>query len=66
MVEQLPRMYADVCEQKPEDYSNYQVHDIKFGWERLYFSQQDDYEILRKLGRGKYSEVYEGVNIVTS
>ena len=31
MVEQLPRMYADVCEQKPEDYSNYQVHDIKFG-----------------------------------
>ena len=29
-------------------------------------SQQDDYEILRKLGRGKYSEVYEGVNILTS
>ena len=28
--------------------------------------QQDNYEILRKIGRGKYSEVFEGVNIVNS
>jgi len=24
--------------------------------------EQDDYELIRKLGRGKYSEVFEGVN----
>lgn len=24
---------------------------------------QDDYEVVRKVGRGKYSEVFEGVNI---
>lgn len=23
---------------------------------------QDDYEVVRKVGRGKYSEVFEGVN----
>lgn len=25
---------------------------------------QDNYEIVRKVGRGKYSEVFEGINIV--
>lgn len=27
------------------------------------FSQQDDYQLVRKLGRGKYSEVFEAYNI---
>lgn len=27
---------------------------------------QDDYEVVRKVGRGKYSEVFEGINIVTN
>ena len=26
--------------------------------------QQDDYEVVRKVGRGKYSEVFEGINVV--
>ena len=26
-----------------------------------YGSEQDDYEVVRKVGRGKYSEVFEGV-----
>lgn len=26
-------------------------------------SEQDDYEVIRKVGRGKYSEVFEGLNI---
>ena len=27
---------------------------------------QDDYEVVRKVGRGKYSEVFEGVNTVNN
>jgi len=25
---------------------------------------QEDYEVIRKVGRGKYSEVFEGINVV--
>ena len=28
--------------------------------------EQDDYEVVRKVGRGKYSEVFEGVNIANT
>lgn len=28
--------------------------------------EQDDYQLVRKLGRGKYSEVFEAINIVTN
>lgn len=27
---------------------------------------QDDYEVVRKVGRGKYSEVFEGINVKTN
>jgi serine/threonine protein kinase len=29
----------------------------------LIISEQDDYEVVRKVGRGKYSEVFEGINV---
>lgn len=29
-------------------------------------SQQDDYQAVRKLGRGKYSEVFEAINITNN
>lgn len=32
----------------------------------LLFSNQDDYEVVRKVGRGKYSEVFEGINVNTN
>ena len=36
-------------------------------WSRSFHSSnQDDYQIVRKLGRGKYSEVFEGINITNN
>lgn len=32
----------------------------------LLCSQQDDYQLVRKLGRGKYSEVFEAINITNN
>jgi hypothetical protein len=29
------------------------------------YSEQEDYEVVRKIGRGKYSEVFEGLNVMT-
>lgn len=30
------------------------------------FSNQDNYQLVRKLGRGKYSEVFEAINMTNS
>ncbi|MCL4126328.1 UNVERIFIED_CONTAM: hypothetical protein GTU68_049520 [Idotea baltica] len=50
------RVYADVNSHRPHEYWDYESHVIEWG-------QQDDYQLVRKLGRGKYSEVFEAVNI---
>lgn len=54
----LPRYYADVNDHKPVEYWDYENFSPVWG-------SQDKYEIVRKIGRGKYSEVFEGV-ITTS
>lgn len=36
---------------------------IIFNFLAILFSEQDDYEVVRKVGRGKYSEVFEGINV---
>lgn len=55
-VKPLPKHpYAEVNQLKPASYSFYETLDIPWG-------SQDPYLLLRKLGRGKYSEVFEGVN----
>uniref|UniRef100_F1L437 Casein kinase II subunit alpha n=1 Tax=Ascaris suum TaxID=6253 RepID=F1L437_ASCSU len=48
------RVYAEVNQQKPREYWDYECHMIEWG-------NIDDYQLIRKLGRGKYSEVFEGV-----
>lgn len=52
-------MYADVNTHKSRDYWDYEAHQIDWG-------NQDSYQIVRKLGRGKYSEVFEGINVTNN
>ncbi|KAH9573645.1 hypothetical protein CY35_01G011300 [Sphagnum magellanicum] len=53
------RVYSDVNVQRPKDYWDYDSLTVQWG-------DQDDYEVVRKVGRGKYSEVFEGVNCVNN
>mmetsp|Transcript_7737 Transcript_7737/g.14402 ORF Transcript_7737/g.14402 Transcript_7737/m.14402 type:complete len:350 (+) Transcript_7737:332-1381(+) len=50
------RVYADVNKHKPRSYWDYENFSIPW-------RPQDDYEVYRRIGRGKYSEVFEGTNI---
>jgi casein kinase II subunit alpha len=51
------RVYANVNAERPPSYSDYENSTIQW-------RAQDDYEVVRKIGRGKYSEVFEGVHSV--
>jgi len=51
------RVYADVNVQRDASYWQYENLVITWG-------DQEDYEVVRKIGRGKYSEVFQGVNVV--
>eukprot|EP00455_Lapot_gusevi_P009761 TRINITY_DN1438_c0_g1_i2.p1 TRINITY_DN1438_c0_g1~~TRINITY_DN1438_c0_g1_i2.p1 ORF type:complete len:353 (-),score=79.28 TRINITY_DN1438_c0_g1_i2:144-1202(-) len=53
----VSRVYPNVCLERPPEYSDYESLQVKWG-------DQDNYEVVRKIGRGKYSEVFEGVNIL--
>lgn len=53
------RVYADVNSHKPREYWDYESYVVDWG-------QQDDYQLVRKLGRGKYSEVFEAINITNN
>jgi casein kinase II subunit alpha len=50
------RVYADSTLKKPREYWNYEAHQIEWG-------NIEDYQLVRKIGRGKYSEVFEGVKL---
>jgi len=54
----LPRYYADVNVNRPQEYWDYEMLSVNWG-------SQDDYEVVRKIGRGKYSEVFEGISVST-
>ena len=55
----LPRYYANACIDKPESYYDYSSFDLTWG-------PMDYYEVLQKIGRGKYSEVFDGVNTLNN
>ncbi|CAN4079754.1 unnamed protein product [Withania somnifera] len=50
------RVYTDVNVLRPRKYRDYESLTVQWG-------DQDAYEVVRKVGRGKYSEVFEGINI---
>ncbi|KAF5463688.1 hypothetical protein F2P56_013836, partial [Juglans regia] len=50
------RVYAEVNVVRPKEYWDYESLTVQWG-------DQDDYEVVRKVGRGKYSEVFEGLNV---
>lgn len=52
------RVYPDININKPREYWDYECHQIEWG-------NIDDYQLVRKLGRGKYSEVFEGIKVPT-
>ncbi|CAN3363812.1 casein kinase II subunit alpha [Diutina catenulata] len=52
----VARVYADVLASKPQSYWDYD--DVQIQWK-----SQENYEIIKKLGRGKYSEVFLGVDL---
>eukprot|EP00930_Biecheleria_cincta_P046820 TRINITY_DN32344_c0_g1_i1.p1 TRINITY_DN32344_c0_g1~~TRINITY_DN32344_c0_g1_i1.p1 ORF type:complete len:336 (-),score=51.08 TRINITY_DN32344_c0_g1_i1:117-1124(-) len=54
----LPRLYHDACSKKPKDYWDYEKMVVKWG-------NLEDYEVVRKIGRGKYSEVFSGFHVPT-
>ncbi|MED6125173.1 Casein kinase II subunit alpha-4, chloroplastic [Stylosanthes scabra] len=49
------RIYADINVVRPKEYWDYENLTVQWG-------EQDDYEVVKKVGRGKYSEVFEGVH----
>jgi len=55
----VAKVYSDVNANRPPSYWDYE--NFKIQWRG-----QDDYEVVRKIGRGKYSEVFEGVITSTS
>ncbi|KAL6867631.1 hypothetical protein ACP4OV_015655 [Aristida adscensionis] len=55
----VPKLYAVANVHRPRDYWDYES--LTFQW-----GEQDDYEVVQKVGRGKYSEVFEGINVTNN
>ncbi|PVU89970.1 hypothetical protein BB559_004838 [Furculomyces boomerangus] len=53
----ISRVYADANSKMPREYWDYDNIQVEWG-------SQENYEIIRKVGRGKYSEVFEGFDLL--
>ncbi|CDR37006.1 CYFA0S01e06370g1_1 [Cyberlindnera fabianii] len=56
----VARVYADANERRPREYWDYE-NGFEIEWGHI-----SNYEIISKIGRGKYSEVFMGLNIVNN
>ena len=52
----MARWHADVNVRKPKEYWDYESLEVQWG-------DQDNYRVVAKVGRGKYSEVFEGIRV---
>ncbi|RKO97464.1 hypothetical protein CXG81DRAFT_30454 [Caulochytrium protostelioides] len=59
VVSSVARQYANANAERPQEYWDYDTSSITWG-------SPDNYEIVRKVGRGKYSEVFEGINVANN
>uniref|UniRef100_A0A1B6EYA4 non-specific serine/threonine protein kinase n=1 Tax=Cuerna arida TaxID=1464854 RepID=A0A1B6EYA4_9HEMI len=50
------RVYTDVNSKKPREYWDYESHIISWG-------QHDNYQLVTRLGGGKFSDVFEAVDL---
>jgi casein kinase II subunit alpha len=55
----LPKYYANYNREAPRETNNYD--ELNINWNSV-----DDYSVFRKIGRGKYSDVFEAKNNKTS
>ena len=56
MASSVARVYANVNMERPREYWDYESLEVTWG-------DQEDYEVIWKIGRGKYSEVFDGYNV---
>merc|ERR1711916_409343 len=52
----LARVYCDAVARQPEGFTNF--HDLDIEW-----GDPEKYAIIRKIGQGKYSEVFQGKDV---
>ena len=52
------RWHAQALASRATEFWDYESLQVQWG-------EQDDYEVVRKVGRGKYSEVFEGIQVAT-
>ncbi|OBA23084.1 Pkinase-domain-containing protein [Metschnikowia bicuspidata var. bicuspidata NRRL YB-4993] len=57
-VASVSKVYPYVLQEKPQEFWDYENINIKW-------NSQDQYEVIKKLGRGKYSEVFLGVDLTS-
>lgn len=55
----ISKVYANANEIRPKEYWDYEHYTIEWG-------NISNYEIISKIGRGKYSEVFTGVNVLNN
>ena len=68
------RVYADVNTHRPREYWDYESHVVEWGNQDDYQVSPNDpgnslqllFQLVRKLGRGKYSEVFEAINVTNN